>query len=100
MGRKLASFNRNGLAPVGLLNQSAESHWTTLFEQQCGNTGAPVAKLPWLSGWGDRIIKTPYRHLIPNLHVVVLETDAENTCDAYGAVSERQAKRELKAVPR
>ena len=42
----------------------------------------------------------PIRHLIPNLHVVVLETDAENTCDAYGAVSERQVKRELKAVPR
>ena len=30
MGRKLASFDRNGLASVGLLNQSAESHWTTL----------------------------------------------------------------------
>ena len=39
-------------------------------------------------------------HFIPNLLVVVLETDAESTCDAYGAVSERQAKRELKAVPR
>ena len=30
MGRKLASFDRNGLAPVGLSNQRAESHWTTL----------------------------------------------------------------------
>ena len=46
-----------------------------ILEQQCGNTGAPVAKLPWLSGWGDRIIKTPYRRYIPNRQVVALETN-------------------------
>lgn len=31
MGRKLASFDQNGLAPVGLSNQRTESRWTTLM---------------------------------------------------------------------
>lgn len=47
-------------------------------EQQCGNTRAQVAKLPWLSSLAKSVcsgLSKTLRHHIPSVYVAVLETD-------------------------